>query len=250
MNKFLLSAALVLSAATASLAGQLQGFAISGAPLITVRGGYSQTSDMEAAVVITNNTGRALSLRVQRQVRSAVTGSENYFCTPITCYTPTVTLAPASFALANGASNSDCHFYYTPNNQAGITTIRYAFFELGSQDSAYVTVRFDASQRVLATTASKAPESVLSQPWPNPAAAGTTSELTYALPANSRGAHLVLVSMADGRRVRDIVLPITLAEGLVRFRTDGLAAGIYSCLLLSGADGRGELLAARRLQVQ
>lgn len=186
MNKFLLSAALVLSAATASLAGQLQGFAISGAPLITVRGGYSQTSDMEAAVVITNNTGRALSLRVQRQVRSAVTGSENYFCTPITCYTPTVTLAPASFALANGASNSDCHFYYTPNNQAGITTIRYAFFELGSQDSAYVTVRFDASQRVLATTASKAPESVLSQPWPNPAAAGTTSELTYALPANSR----------------------------------------------------------------
>jgi hypothetical protein len=250
MRKLLLSAALLLGAASASQAGRLQGLVLSGAPLITVRGGYAQAGDMEADVIVTNSTGRALNLLIQRQVRSAVAGSENYFCNPISCYTPFVTTSPSAFPLANGASNSDCHFYYTPNNQAGITTIRYAFFEAGSQDSAYVTVRFDASQRVLATAASRAAESILSQPFPNPAAAGSASSLRYQLPTNSRGAHLVLISMADGRRVRDLVLPVTLAEGLISFRTDGLAAGLYSCLLISGADGRGELLAARRLQIQ
>lgn len=252
MNKLILTAALVLGAASASLAGQLQGLVLSGAPLITVRGGYAQTTDLEADITVTNNSGRTLNLRVQRQIRSEIIGSENYFCTPVTCYTPAVSVSPAnaSFPLANGAVNSDCHFYYTPANQPGITVIRYAYFETGSQDSAYVTVRFDASQRVLAAAASRAPESVLSQPWPNPSAKGAATQLSYQLPSGSRGGHLVLISLADGRRVRDLVLPVTLAEGSVSLRTDGLAAGLYSCLLISGADGRGQLLAARRLQVQ
>ncbi|MBO2009214.1 hypothetical protein J4E00_09145 [Siccationidurans soli] len=250
MNKFLLSAALLLGAATASQAGRLQGVTMSGAPAVTIRGGFSQSLPLQADVIITNNSGRSLRLGLQRQVRTEVPGSENNFCFGVNCYPPTTTTAPAQITLTNGSTDNSMVLDYTPNNMPGITIIRYALYEQGTQDSTYITVTFDASQRALATTASKAPESVLSQPWPNPAAAGIISELTYTLPANSRGAHLVLVSMADGRRVRDILLPVTLAEGLVRFRTDGLAAGIYSCLLLSGADGRGELLAARRLQVQ
>jgi hypothetical protein len=250
MNKFLLSAALLLGVATTSQAGRLQGVALSGAPAVTIMGGFAQALPLQANVVISNNSGRSLRLGLQRQIRTEVVGSENNFCFGVNCYPPNVTTAPSPIVLANAATDNSMVLDYTPNNNSGITIIRYALYEVGTQDSTYITVTYNATQRALATTASKAPESVLSQPWPNPAAAGTTSELKYTLPANSRGAHLVLVSMADGRRVRDLVLPVTLAEGLVRFRTDGLAAGIYSCLLLSGADGRGELLAARRLQIQ
>jgi hypothetical protein len=250
MKKLLLSAALLLGVATASQAGRLQGVTLSGAPAITVMGGFAQQSPLQANVIITNSSGRQLILGLQRQIRSEVVGSENNFCFGIDCYPPNVTTALSNLTLANGRTDPSMVLDYTPNNRPGITIIRYALYEVGTQDSTYITVTFNATQRALATTASQAPESVLSQPWPNPAAAGTGSELRYQLPANSRGAHLVLISMADGRRVRDLVLPVTLAEGVVRFRTDGLAAGLYSCLLLSGADGRSELLAARRLQIQ
>lgn len=249
MKKLLLSAALLLGVATASQAGRLQGVTLSGAPAVTVMGGFSQ-SILQADVVITNSSGRRLTLGLQRQVRTEVVGTENNFCFGVNCYPPNVTTAQGSISLANGGTDNSMVLDYTPNGRSGITVIRYAVYEVNTQDSTYITVTFNATQRVMATTASQAPESVLSQPWPNPAAAGTGSELRYQLPANSRGAHLVLISMADGRRVRDFVLPVTLAEGVVRFRTDGLAAGLYSCLLLSGADGRGELLAARRLQIQ
>ncbi|WP_210522087.1 hypothetical protein [Hymenobacter terricola] len=250
MNKYLLSAALLLGIATTSQAGRLQGVTMTGAPAITIMGGFAQALPLQADVVITNSSGRSLRLGLQRQIRSEVVGTENNFCFGVNCYPPTVTTAPSPITLADASTDNSMVLDYTPNNLPGITVIRYALYEVGTQDSTYLTVTFNATQRALATTASKAPESVLSQPWPNPAAAGTTSELRYQLPANSRGAHLVLISMADGRRVRDLVLPVTLADGLISFRTDGLAAGIYSCLLLSGADGRGELLAARRLQVQ
>jgi hypothetical protein len=252
MKKFLLSAALFCGVASASQAGQLQGVTLSGTPLITVYGGYEQTLPLQANVRITNNSGRTLRLGFQRQIISEVAGSENNFCFGVNCYPATVSTSPTSAAvvLTDGSFDDTAVLDYTPNSNSGITVIRYALYEQGSTDSAYVTVRFDASQRLLATSASRAPESVLSQPWPNPAAAGTAAELRYQLPAGSNGAHLILVSLADGRRVRDIVLPVALAEGSIRLSTNDIAAGLYSCLLIGGAEGRGQLLAARRLHIK
>ena len=249
MKKVLLT---LLSCATIGLsqAGQLQGVTISGAPLITVTGGYTQPL-LGTSPNITNNSGRTLTLGLQRQIISEVAGSENNFCFGSGCYGPGVTTSPANapLVLTNGASiNPMTDFFildYTPNGQAGITTIRYALFEQGTQDSTYVTVVFDAS-RPLATTAFAAAESILSQPWPNPAAAGA-AELRYTLPAGTTRGQLVLFSLADGRRVREVALRGFGPEARVRVGTEGLAPGFYSIHLL-GDDGR--LLAARRLQVQ
>ena len=278
MKKLLLSAALFFGLATTSQADQLQGVSLSGAPLITVYGGYAQLTPLQAMVTITNSSGRSLRLGLQRQIRQEVNGSENNFCWGVACYPPTVTTSPASITLANGATDNSMVLDYTPNNRPGITVIRYAVYETGTLDSTYVTVRYDASQRVLATAASRAPEAVLSQPWPNPAA--TTTELHFQLPAGALHAgRLVLVSLADGRQVRDISLAAALptgasgmaaggchveraghdlvtpsakvvGAGVVLLDVRGLAPGFYSCLLLHGAQGRGQLLAARRLLVQ
>lgn len=250
MQKFLLAAALVLGATTASQAGRLQGVTLSGAPAITIQGGYAQAAPLQAIVTITNASGRTLSLGLQRQIHSEVMGSENNFCFGINCYPPNITTSPSPISLPNAGTDNSMVLDYTPNNQPGITVIRYAVYEVGTQDSTYLTVTFNASQRLLATAASRAPESVLSQPWPNPAAPGTATELRYRLPAHGGSAHLVLISLADGRRVRDFVVPVALTEGVIRVGTEGLAAGLYSCLLVGQVDGRRQLLAARRLQVQ
>ena len=251
MKQFLLVLASLGATVGTAQAGRLQGVTISGAPAITVYGGFAQSAPLQATAVLTNNSGRSLRLGLQRQIRSEVPGSENNFCFGINCYPPSITTAPSPITLANAATDNSMILDYTPNNFAGITVIRYAVYEVGTQDSTYLTVTFNATQRALATAASRTTESILSQPWPNPATPGAATTLRYQLPGSGRGTHLVLVSLADGRRVRDIVLPVALAEGIVRVPTEGLAAGLYSCLLLSGDDGRSQhLLAARRLQVQ
>jgi hypothetical protein len=274
MKKMLL-AALLCGAIGTSQAGQLQGVTLSGAPSITVLGGYTQTNPLQYTMRITNGSGRTLRLGMQRQIRSEVAGSENNFCFGINCYPSNVSVSPANspIVVANGAFDESAILDYNPNNRPGITVIRYAVFEQGTQDSAYITVRFDASRAVLATAASRAPESVLSQPWPNPATAGTPAELRFALPSGTHSATLQLISLADGRRVRQVALQASPAafgaagiaaggcvaggcyvftgpvgtESRVVVATEGLAPGYYSCLLV---DSRGQFLAARRLLVQ
>lgn len=270
MNRLLLLAAFLLSLPAVALAGRLQGVTLSGAPLITVRGGNAQVAPLQATSTITNASGRSLRLGLQRQIRSEVSGSENNFCFGVNCYPPTVTTAPSPITLANGGTDNSMVLDYTPNNYAGITVIRYALYEVGTQDSTYLTVRFDATQRTLATAASRAPESVLSQPWPNPAAAGTAVAFSYDAATAQRGT-LQLISLATGATVARQSLGQSLAGRLghdfgqssgigagslvvvggpraeVLVLPFGLQPGLYSCLLL---DFRGQLLAARRLQVQ
>jgi hypothetical protein len=273
MKKMLLAAALLCGVATTSQAGNLQGVTLSGAPQITVLGGYAQAAPLQAEVTITNSSGRTLRLGLQRQIQQEVAGTENNFCFGVNCYPPNITTSPSPIVLANAATDNSMILDYTPNNLAGITTIRYAVYEVGTSDSTYVTVRFDASRALLATAASRAPESVLSQPWPNPASGST--QLDFQLPAGkAQGGQLVLVSLADGRRLRnisltsqpngsfsgilpggcyvgtnDLVTPSAkvVGAGAVVLQLQDVAPGFYSCLLL---DGRGQLLAARRLLVQ
>lgn len=249
MRNFFLAATLLATVSFSARAGQLQGVSLRGAPLATVQGPASQTT-LDLTVAITNNTGRTLTLGLQRQIRSAVAGSENNFCFGPNCYPSTVTTSATAspVVLASGGVDRTMVLDYTPNGKVGITTIRYAVFEQGTNDSTYITVRFDASQ-ALASAAAHAAESLLSSPWPNPTAAGSTSELSYQLPVGSGPAELVLVSLADGRRVRSLAVPFVLTAGRLQLPTNSLAPGLYSCLLLGGADGR-QLLAARRLQIQ
>lgn len=245
MYKTLVIGLLIGGAATVAQAGTLPGVSLSGAPLITVKGSYSQADPLQTTITIKNTSGRSLTLGLQRQIRSEVAGSENNFCFGINCYPPSVTTSPSPITLADGASDESAILDYTPNNKPGVTTIRYAVYEVGKQDSAYVTVKYDASTAVLASAAIRASESVLSQPWPNPALGGA-AQLRYTLPAGTTNAYLVLVSLADGRRQRETRLGAAGSTQTVNVSTTGLAAGHYSCLLIAG-DGR--LLAVRRLVI-
>lgn len=259
MKNTLHTALLLGIAAVAAHANPLPGVALSGAPVLTVTGGYSQAAPLQATITITNTSGRALRLGLQRQVRTEVPGSENNFCFGTGCYPPNVGTAPAPITVANNGTDNSMILDYTPNNHAGVTVVRYAVYEAGTQDSTYLTVRFDAT-RPLATAATRAPESVLGLPYPNPATAGAAGvRLSYQLPANAGpGSRLALISLADGRHVRDLSLAVrpvggvippaeVVGAGTVVLQLEGLSGGLYAAVLL---DGRGRLLAARRLLVQ
>ena len=289
MKKILLLAA--LGVVSTAQAGRLQGIVLSGAPAVTVVGGYQQAYlqyTMRVTNTRTNAGGSPVVLGLQRQIRFVPAGSENNFCFGVNCYPPTVTTSPANadVRLANGAFDDSGILDYTPNNTPGVAVIRYAVFERGTQDSTYLTVRFDAS-RPLAAVASRSTENILAQPFPNPAAANSIITLAYALPVGSPAGRLALVSLATGARLREVTLLSAAdiqsglrfggvgaqagiaaggcvrqpglvvdaadyrlgpnAETSVVVATEGLVAGLYSCLFL---DARGQLLAARRLQVQ
>ena len=279
MKKILLAA--VLGLAGTAQAGQLQGVVLRGAPTVTVVGGYRQVLPLQFDLRVTNNSGRTLVLGLQRLVRTAPAGSENNFCFGVNCYPATTTTSPAAadVRLTTGAFDDTGVLDYTPNNAPGIAVIRYAVFERGTQDSTYLTVRFDAS-RPLAAVASRSTESILAQPFPNPAARGEYVQLNFAGPAAAAGTVRV-VSLGTGQVAEQFALneapappldpsfidwcgtgllnnlprhyfvAVAAAEGGAKtglvFGTQGLAPGLYVCLLL---DARGQLLAARRLQVQ
>ena len=160
---------------------------------------------MATTFSITNTGTRNLTLGLARQVRYAVPGSENSFCFGVGCYPPVVSIAPQPIMLAPGAVDNSFIGDYLPNGQAGITVVRYAFYDVNgsgaSGDTAYVTISYDASQRVTGLAADLAASSLLSAPAPNPAVAG--ADIVFTLAADAPwGSTLRLFDLRDGRTVR------------------------------------------------
>ncbi len=180
----------------------------SSGPSLTVVGGYAQTAPLAALIGLTNTGPLPLMIGVERQIRAEVSGSENNFCFGVGCYPPNVSVAPQPISLTAGATDNSFIGDYLPNGQAGVTRIRYAFYDFASTtgqatDTAYVTVTFDASQRVTGLAAELAASFLLSAPVPNPVTAGTDVLLILAADA-PRAATVRLVDLRDGRTVRTI----------------------------------------------
>jgi hypothetical protein len=175
-----LAAALLLAPAAHALP-----VSFSGGTALTIVGGYSQSNPLAAQFGITNTSGQDLTLGLERQIISAVPGSENNFCFGTGCYPPTVSIAPLPITLPAGATDNTFVGDYTPNNYAGVTRIRYAFYDVNgagvAADTAYVTVTYDASQRVAGLAADLAASTLLGAPAPNPAVAG--AEVRFSLDA-------------------------------------------------------------------
>jgi hypothetical protein len=273
-----LAAALLLAPAVHALP-----VSFSGGTALTIVGGYSQSNPLAAQFGITNTSGQDLTLGLERQIISAVPGSENNFCFGTGCYPPTVSIAPLPITLVAGATDNTFVGDYSPNNYSGVTRIRYAFYDVNgagvAADTAYVTVTYDASQRVSGLAADLAASTLLGAPAPNPAVAG--AEVRFSLDAAApKGARLHLIDLRDGRTVGTVaceafgasfsgdkssqladptcggacgvgstpaVAYTRTVPTAISFSTAGLAAGVYGCQLV---DSKGTPRAMRRLVVQ
>ena len=249
-------------------------------PALTVVGGYSQAGPLEAHITITNTSAQALTVGLERQMLTEVGGSENNFCFGPNCYPPSLSIAPTPVIIAAGGTDNTFVGDYMSNGYAGITRIRYAFYDPNgagvASDTAYVTVTYDATQRVTGLATSLATSKLLSFPAPNPAVAGTDVVFTLAANAPKNGA-LHLIDLRDGRTVHTVAfdqascatfVTTTVAPNnggcgggsclpgstvsaqavtTVRLPTAGLAAGLYGCQLV---DAKGHPRAMHRLVVQ
>lgn len=92
--------------------------------------------EMVCHVIVRNNTENEVNVMLRKTVVNEVEGSENYFCWG-ECYMPDVEVSAAAVAIpANGTTQVDQFGgHYMPNDNAGITDIKYTFFVEGNEDS-------------------------------------------------------------------------------------------------------------------
>lgn len=113
---------------------------------------------------IVNNTSSSMDIRVEKNVISEVSGSSNTFCWGIYCYPNFATVSDPQTITA-GEVYSGFYGEYVPDNNAGITTIEYTFFEDGgSGPSETITVNYDG------TVSIDEDETQVTEVYPNPAA--------------------------------------------------------------------------------
>ncbi len=103
--------------------------------------GLTTDNELVAHVVVTNNTGNSMGIKVKRSPLEIVGGSVNYFCWAGNCYPPSVSQSPGYLTLGAGQSSGDEDFsgHYMPNGNYGDSFIEYEFFNMDNEDE-YVKV--------------------------------------------------------------------------------------------------------------
>ncbi len=103
------------------------------------------TSEMNAYVFVTNNSGEVKSLLVRKEELYTVTGTVNSFCWNQSCYPSFIYEVTDPINLGPGSTTALSDFYgtYSPLSQTGITKVRYTFFDaFNSNDSVSVIVHY------------------------------------------------------------------------------------------------------------
>jgi len=107
--------------------------------------GSSTDNELVAELIVTNNTGSSMDIKVRRTEMQIVDGSINYFCWADNCYPPNISESIGYLSLAGGQSSLEGDFsgHYVPNNNYGDSYIEYEFFNMNNEDeNVKVVVQF------------------------------------------------------------------------------------------------------------
>ena len=212
-------------------------------PPATIVGGYTQSYPLEATFDVVNTGTQALDISVARIILSEVTGSVNNFCWGVNCYPPTVSVSPQPQTIAAGATDNSFIADYEPQNNAGVTTIKYCFFDVNNtSDSVCTTINFDATAAVASLkdlAAADKPGIELSSANP----AGDLAMFQYYVPSSAKEAKLVVHSIT-GSLVKEVNL--RKGNGNLVFATNGLTSGLYIYSLVTD----GTVISSQKLSVK
>ena len=107
--------------------------------------GSSTDNELVAELIVTNNTGSSMDIKVRRTEIQIVDGSINYFCWADNCYPPNVNESFGHLSLGAGQSSAEGDFsgHYEPHNNYGDSFIEYEFFNMNNEDeNVKVVVQF------------------------------------------------------------------------------------------------------------
>jgi hypothetical protein len=122
----------------------INGIDVSGATL-TVSGTISDAELLEE-LHIKNSSNSDMEIKVTKIENGVISGTSNYYCWGL-CYTPAVYTSPMGVTvLANSTNSDDFSAHYTPNGNAGITSVTYQFFDVNNPtETAEVTINFEVT---------------------------------------------------------------------------------------------------------
>src|SRR5688572_6200810 len=126
----------------------------------------SPVVDLVGKLYVINNTGSNKTIKVRRTILFAETGTVNQFCWGGLCYSPSTNVSTFTEVIAAGDTNK-IGFYadYFPNGMAGITYVKYKFYnDNDTTEFSETTIRYASG-----TTGIEDEEIVLSKVYPNPA---------------------------------------------------------------------------------
>ncbi len=188
---------------------------------------------IECHLDVFNNGANAIDVKVLKQEFSIVNGTENYFCWK-ECYEPSVFESPESLTVEPGDTRSQGFIAdYKPNNNSGISKIRYKFFNVGdANDTVTLMVNFDVSTTSIA---SEEINNKFSMPYPSPSSDFITIEYR-----DIENGQFKLFNLS-GKILKEIKLPTR--TGKLDVSTKEFPAGIY---LYNISDSR-EILKSGRL---
>ncbi len=191
---------------------------------VTVAGDIASTLFCHINVV--NNGTVSLSVKCLRTDIDVVPGSTNQICWGGQCWGTTVYLSPDPTIIAAGATVTEFSGDYKANGNAGISIVRYRFFDMNNiSDSVMFHGKFDATIGINETD----PVSV-SDLYPNPA--DNASFLNYRVSTKFSQGEIRVIDIL-GNKVQ--VIPLYDVEGKIRINTEILNSGIYFySLILDG----------------
>lgn len=148
-----------------------QSLELQGAPSGPVVGNYDDGQKLVAKVRVKNTSSQDKEVKVFREVLDEVQGSENQFCWSTSCYIPSLdTSADVQTISANGGVDSTFAGYYYPEDNPGITTIRYCYYVKDDMsDSTCAVVRYDATSSSTSLPESGSVDEEVFRFSPNPA---------------------------------------------------------------------------------
>jgi hypothetical protein len=98
---------------------------------------------VEFPIVVVNNSGNGMDVKVKRTDLSLITGATANFCWGTACYPPFVYESPESVRIDPGSGNSSFRGDYTHGGNLGTSRILFSFFDVNNPaDSTWVIVNF------------------------------------------------------------------------------------------------------------
>lgn len=185
---------------------------------ITVNGAI--TNVLQCLVDVTNNSAAEISVKCRRSELSVVSGSTNSICWGGQCWPENVSQTPDPTIIPAGDTTSEFSGDYSPHGFAGVSIIKYKFFDMNNvNDSVCFFGKFIATPVGISESAGSVS---ISPAFPNPSDKG--AYINYKLFESDNNAKIIVTDMV-GNEVKRI--SVDGKDGKVRIDTYDMMEGVY-----------------------
>ena len=203
--------------------------------------GDANAAEIVCHAVVTNNTDKAMNIKVKRERIFLMEGTLSQFCWGL-CYPPDTEDSPQYHLLLGNSSSPDEQFsgHYIPNQVIGNSYVKYTFYNMDN-----IEQQVSVIAKYMATPAGIAEESMIggsvSEIYPNPA--NTMINLDYELTDKVEQAEVKIFNLL-GAEMKSVMLERN--GNRVTMDITGLNNGIYFYSVLVNND----IYRTRKLVVQ